>query len=65
MKTISLIRRIFSPIPSGYVLIGWRKSKSGLEMRQKDPVEERKKLVEMYADVCIALNGGSKKKVVA
>lgn len=34
-------------------------------MRQKDPVEERKKIVEMYADVCIALNGGSKKKVVA
>jgi len=34
-------------------------------MRQKDPVVEGRKIDEMYRELCIALNSGSKKKVVA
>jgi len=32
-------------------------------MRQKDPEVERKKIAEMYRDLCIALNRGAKKKI--
>jgi len=34
-------------------------------MRQKDPEVERKKIAEMYHNLCIALNSGSKKKAIA